>query len=102
MQPPSLPGECRVPGGLNDEAAGRIRAVLVVLIALQDEQMLVADVLVLRDACTGLVAKQDGGSAAVSLVVKPMGGYARTERLPIAVSRSSCALQQVGKYDRSR
>jgi len=41
MQPPTLPGECRVPGGrVDDEAARRVRARFIELVALEDEHVL--------------------------------------------------------------
>lgn len=74
---------------VDDEASGGIGAGLVVLVALKHEQMIVADVLVLGDAGAGLVAQQHGASAAVRLLVKPMGGHPGTKRLPSRLSKAS-------------
>ena len=97
MQPPLLPGECRVPGGLIDEAAGRIRTVFIELVAFEHQQVLVADVFVHCNAGAGLVAEQYGGRTAIALVIQPLGGHARAKRLPAA-----CFAQFFGFFQQIR
>lgn len=86
----------RMPGAgrVDDEAARWVGARFIELVALEDEHVLIAEVLVQRDARARLITEQHGGRPAMSFIIQPMGGHARTERLPIAILAQRIGLLQ--------
>jgi len=69
-------------GGMDAEAAGGDRAELVVLGALEDEDLLVAGVEMERDAAAGGEAEEGGGGACYPIAVETVDLDAFVESLP--------------------
>ena len=82
MQPASLTSSCRVPGGLMVSVPGDGFAILVPLRAAQDDDVLVAAVLVQRHMGGAVVAQQRGGGPVDAVAVQMMNLHAVAKRLP--------------------
>src|SRR5436309_2233616 len=75
----------RAARAVHDQGAGGVAAVFVRLTAVQDQDVLVAQVLVPRHDGAGLVAQQGRGGTVLPRLIEAADVHAGTQRLPTAL-----------------
>ena len=83
-------------GGMDAEGAGRERAVFIPLAARENENVLVAVMVVPWDAARFVVTEQGGGRSCQAVAVEAVDVHPFAERLPDQLIRIFCKAEQMG------